>query len=122
MRIPALTKVTLLLDALGCAAGALVVLFIDPVWELTGLADSTRMPIALALALFSGLLYLTYGSPSDTLLTACSVGNVLWIMASAFALAVVDKPINYVIILLVMLADAVAGWLQLQPVVKRNLV
>lgn len=116
-----ITRTVLLLDAIGCALGALLMLY-SPVWDLLDLPDSTRMPIALALAAFAGLLMFTSQHPSDTSLTACAVGNVFWVVGGAFALAVIDQPVSYVIVLLVMIADAIMGWLQLQPVIQRNLV
>lgn len=121
MKLGPLTHTVLLLDAIGCAIGSLLVLF-SPVWDLLDLPDDARMPIALALAAFAGLLYATAREPSDALLTACAVGNVFWVVGGAFALAIVDRPISYVIILAVMVADALMGWLQLQPVIQRNLV
>ncbi|MCO5219914.1 MAG: hypothetical protein M9953_02945 [Thermomicrobiales bacterium] len=115
MRPPVGARTACLLDAIGCAVGG-VVLFISPtVWSWLALPESWRIPVALMLLLFAGLAAAAYQIGIRQMILAVVAGNVAWILAGAYALAVTESVVGGAIIGTVMVADAAMAWLQLSP-------
>lgn len=103
-----------MLDAIGCAIGG--ILLISPtVWSWLALPDSWRIPTALLLLLFAGLAATAYLVGTRHLILAVVAGNVAWILAGTYALAVADSLLGGTIIAVVIVADAAMAWLQLSP-------
>ncbi len=106
----------LLVDAIGCFAGACLFLISTAAWSWTDLPGGWRLPVVVALFAFSVFLVIAAQNRHRMLVALAVVGNIAWITAGAIALFVTGTLVGGVIIALVMVADAAMAWLQSQGV------
>ena len=118
MRIPSSTAV--LIDAVACFAGAVLLFAIPQIWDWTDLSGDWREPVAWALLLFSILLILAFRTGSRLLLALAVIGNIAWIVAGAIALTHTGTLLGGVIIALVMIGDAAMAWFQSRGIQRAN--
>lgn len=102
----------LLIDGVACFAGAAVLALSETVWNWTGLPSGGRLPVAVALFLFSLLLVAAERTRNRQLIALAVLGNLGWIAAGSWALFLTDSAIGGVLIAVVMIADALMAWLQ----------
>lgn len=102
----------LLVDAAGCFAGASLLILSSTIWSWTDLPADWRLPVAVALFVFSVLLVMVARYPVRPMIAIAVLGNIAWIIAGAVALVATDSILGMGIIALVMIADAIMGWFQ----------
>lgn len=115
-------NVALLIDAAGCFVGAAALLLAPSLWEFADLPAGWRLPVIVALFLFSLILVAIARYPGRVSVSIAVLGNLAWILAGAFALVATGSIPGAAIIALVMVADAVMAWYQAQDLKTKNVV
>lgn len=110
------SRLACLVDAIGCAAGGVLLLLSPTVWSWLTLPVSWRVPTAALLLVFAALAATAYQRGTNQLMTAMVTGNIVWILAGAFALARAETTLGLTIIASVMIADAAMAWLQVSGI------
>lgn len=110
------TNAALLIDAAGCFAGSALFLISTDAWGWTDLPEGWRLPVVVALFLFSVLLVIAARYQSRLLIALAVVGNIAWVTGGAIALFVTGTLLGGVLIAVVMLLDAGMAWLQSRAV------
>ena len=116
MRLSSTTS--LLIDAIACFVGAILLFGAPEIWKWTDLPTNWREPVVWALLLFSILLIMAFSSESRLLLVLSVLGNIAWIIAGAIALTHTGTLLGVVIIALVMIGDAAMAWFQSRGIAR----
>lgn len=102
----------LLIDAAACFAGASILLLSSTVWSWSDLPAGWRLPVVVALFMFSVLLVIAARYKHRVLIALAVLGNIAWVIAGAVALFVTGTFLGIALIAAVMAADAAMAWLQ----------
>lgn len=108
----------LLVDAVGCFAGACLFLISTTAWGWTDLPDAWRLHVVVALFAFSVVLVVAARYKHRALVALAVLGNIGWVTAGAIAIFATGTLVGGVIIAVVMVADALLAWLQARGLVQ----
>ena len=120
MAIRISSSTALLIDAIACFLGTLLLNAVPKIWQWTDLPTNWREPVIWALLLFSIRLITAFRMEYRLLLALAVIGNIAWIVAGAIALTHTGTLLGGVIIALVMIGDAEMAWFQSRGIQRAN--
>ena len=112
MAIRISSSTALLIDAIACFLGTLLLNAVPKIWQWTDLPTNWREPVIWALLLFSILLATAFRMEYRFLVVLSVLGNIAWIIAGAITLTHTGTLLGGVIIAIVMIGDAAMAWIQ----------